>query len=109
MRRKVRTLAGNFQLLAQEPRLLVPGVNPVWLQFVSHKVARLLVPYALIAVLASSAVLASGSWFYAAAFAAQAAFYALAAYGAVLDRRTGAALDQPPAAATSAGVTREAA
>jgi len=117
MRRKVRTLAGNFQLLAQEPRLLVPGVNPVWLQFVSHKVARLLVPYALIAVLASSAVLAAGSWFYAAAFAAQAAFYALAAYGAVLDRRadavldhrTDAAPDQRPAAATSAGVTREAA
>lgn len=109
MRRKVRTLAGNFQLLAQEPRLLVPGVNPVWLQFVSHKVARLLVPYALMAVLASSVVLASRSWFYAGALAAQVAFYALAAYGAVLDRRTAAAPAQGPAAAAPAGVTREAA
>lgn len=95
MRRKVRTLAGNYQLLAQEPRLLVPGVNPVWLQFVSHKVARLLVPYALIALVTSSAVLAPRHWFYALAFAAQAGFYALAAYGAVLDRRQAAAAGAP--------------
>jgi cellulose synthase/poly-beta-1,6-N-acetylglucosamine synthase-like glycosyltransferase len=85
--RKVRTLAGNFQLLAVEPRLLVPRVNPVWLQFMSHKVGRLAVPYALVAVFASSAWLAVGSWLYAAAFASQLAFYGLAAYGAVLDHR----------------------
>lgn len=87
LRRKVRTLAGNFQLLAQEPRLIVPAVNPVWVQFVSHKLGRLLVPYALVALLGASAVLAADSALYAAAFAAQAAFYGLAAYGAVLDRR----------------------
>ena len=40
-RRKVRTLAGNYQILTQEPRLLVPVVNPVWLQYMSHKVGRL--------------------------------------------------------------------
>ncbi len=85
--RKVRTLAGNFQLLALEPRLLVPGLNPVWLQFMSHKVGRLAVPYALLTLLASSAWLAPRSWVYAAALAAQLAFYGLAAYGAVLDRR----------------------
>ena len=45
-RRKTRTLAGNYQILAQEPRLLLPFVNPVWLQYVSHKVGRLLVPWA---------------------------------------------------------------
>lgn len=92
LRRKVRTLAGNFQLLAQEPRLLMPGLNPVWLQFMSHKVGRLLVPYALIALLLSSMVLAPRSWFYAAACAAQVAFYGLAAYGAWLERRQ---LDAP--------------
>src|SRR5262249_32630015 len=37
-RRKVRTLAGNVQILGIEPRLLVPFVNPVWLQYMSHKV-----------------------------------------------------------------------
>src|SRR5687767_9016870 len=87
MRRKVRTLAGNFQLLAREPRLLVPGVNPVWLQFMSHKVGRLLVPYALVTLCVTSTALATSSWLYAAAFGAQMTFYALAAYGAVLDRR----------------------
>jgi biofilm PGA synthesis N-glycosyltransferase PgaC len=86
-RRKVRTLAGNFQLLALEPRLLVPGVNPVWFQFVSHKLGRLLVPYALGAALVSSLFLAPSAWIYAAAAAGQVAFYGLAAYGALLERR----------------------
>lgn len=87
LRRKMRTLTGNFQLLVQEPRLLLPGVNPVWLQFMSHKIGRLFVPYALVAIFATSAALAAESWFYAAAFGAQLAFVALAAYGATLDRR----------------------
>jgi glycosyltransferase involved in cell wall biosynthesis len=86
-RRKVRTLAGNFQLLALEPRLLVPGVNPVWFQFVSHKLGRLLVPYGLGAAFVSSLLLAPSSWIYAAAAAGQVAFYGLAAYGALLERR----------------------
>ena len=47
-RRKRRTLAGNYQILAQEPRLLAPFANPVWLQYLSHKVGRLLVPWALL-------------------------------------------------------------
>jgi cellulose synthase/poly-beta-1,6-N-acetylglucosamine synthase-like glycosyltransferase len=90
-RRKVRTLAGNYQLLWLLPALLVPWRNPVWFQFVSHKVGRLLVPYALVTLLVSSALLAGRSAFFAAAFAAQCLFYALAAYGAWLDRRAGTA------------------
>jgi cellulose synthase/poly-beta-1,6-N-acetylglucosamine synthase-like glycosyltransferase len=86
-RRKRRTLAGNYQILAQEPRLLNPFANPVWLQYVSHKVGRLLVPWALLTVFAASAALAATSWIYAAAFIAQAAFYGLAAAGAWLDAR----------------------
>jgi cellulose synthase/poly-beta-1,6-N-acetylglucosamine synthase-like glycosyltransferase len=95
LRRKMRTLAGNFQLLAHEPRLLVPGVNPVWLQFMSHKIGRLLVPYALVAIFASSAILARTSWVYAVALAGQLAFFALAAYGLALDRRTRAGAGSP--------------
>ena len=105
LRRKVRTLAGNFQLLAQEPRLLVPVVNPVWLQFVSHKVGRLLVPYALAALYAASVALAGTSLFYTAAFGAQSAFYVLAIYGALLDRRHHTA----PAPAAPGEAYREAA
>ena len=70
-RRKTRTLAGNYQILALEPRLLLPIVNPVWLQYLSHKVGRLLVPWALIALLATSVPLASQRWLvYIAALAA---------------------------------------
>ncbi len=48
--RKVRTLTGNFQLLAWLPMLLLPVRNPIWLQFLSHKVLRLLTPWLLIAL-----------------------------------------------------------
>lgn len=86
-RRKIRTLAGNYQLVALEPRLLVPIVNPVWLQFVSHKLGRLLVPYALVACLVSSAALAGRDVFYLVVFLAQVGAGLLAAYGAVLEAR----------------------
>ncbi len=87
-RRKVRTLAGNYQLLWLEPRLLLPIVNPVWVQFVSHKLGRLLVPYALLVCLVASAMLAGTSVIYAVAFAGQLVLGLLAVYGAVLDARS---------------------
>jgi cellulose synthase/poly-beta-1,6-N-acetylglucosamine synthase-like glycosyltransferase len=86
-RRKRRTLAGNYQILAQEPRLLLPFANPVWLQYMSHKVGRLLVPWALLALFVASAALASTAWFYAAVLAGQGLFYALASVGGWLDTR----------------------
>lgn len=52
--RKVRTLAGNFQLLTQLPWLLSPVKNPLFWQFLSHKVMRLFMPYALIIALITS-------------------------------------------------------
>src|SRR5687767_13926565 len=85
-RRKIRTLAGNYQILAQEPRLLVPFLNPVWLHYVSHKVGRLVVPWALAAAFVSSAILAFESWGFAVALAIQGAFYGLALFGAWLER-----------------------
>ena len=86
-RRKIRTLAGNFQLLWQEPRLLIPVVNPVWVQYVSHKVGRLLVPYGLFGLFAANVVLAPRHVFYALTLTAQCLLYLLAAYGAWLDAR----------------------
>jgi cellulose synthase/poly-beta-1,6-N-acetylglucosamine synthase-like glycosyltransferase len=55
--RKVRTLSGNFQLLALEPRLLSPLHNPSWFGLMSHKLMRLLVPYAMVSALLASALL----------------------------------------------------
>ncbi|HEX9485138.1 MAG TPA: glycosyltransferase [Gemmatimonadaceae bacterium] len=44
-RRKVRTLTGNIQVCAWLPAVLNPLRNPIWLQFVFHKLLRLLTPY----------------------------------------------------------------
>src|SRR5690606_29668797 len=84
-RRKIRTIAGNYQILALEPALLNPLRNPVWLQYLSHKVVvRLVMPFALIACFASSVALAPRGGVYLGACALQAAFYALALYGATM-------------------------
>jgi biofilm PGA synthesis N-glycosyltransferase PgaC len=45
--RKVRTLAGNWQLFAVMPRQLSPLHNPSWFETVSHKLLRLLCPFAM--------------------------------------------------------------
>jgi poly-beta-1,6-N-acetyl-D-glucosamine synthase len=51
--RKVRTLSGNYQLLQLAPWLLSAS-NPVRLEFISHKLLRLIVPFALAAMLVAS-------------------------------------------------------
>jgi cellulose synthase/poly-beta-1,6-N-acetylglucosamine synthase-like glycosyltransferase len=85
LRRKVRTLAGNYQILSLEPRLLLPWRNPVWLQYVSHKLGRLLVPYALLAIFCANIVLAGTGVLYQLTLAAQVGFFLLAGYGALLE------------------------
>lgn len=77
--RKVRTLAGNFQLVARMPELLLPWRNPVFFQFISHKMTRLLVPYALIALFISNLFLLQG--IYLVFFGLQALWYSLALAG----------------------------
>jgi cellulose synthase/poly-beta-1,6-N-acetylglucosamine synthase-like glycosyltransferase len=76
--RKVRTLTGNYQLLQVAPWLL-SGKNPIRFEFVSHKLMRLVAPFALLAALVSSAFLRAP--FYRVALALQAVFYALSIAG----------------------------
>ena len=52
-RRKVRTLAGVYQIVKFYPALLGPR-NRIWIHFFSHKFARLLMPWALIAAALST-------------------------------------------------------
>jgi poly-beta-1,6-N-acetyl-D-glucosamine synthase len=59
--RKVRTLAGNYQLFARMPRLLSPLHNPSWFETVSHKLMRLICPWALLGMLSASALAAFGA------------------------------------------------
>jgi cellulose synthase/poly-beta-1,6-N-acetylglucosamine synthase-like glycosyltransferase len=63
--RKVRTLAGNFQLIQLAPWTLTP-MNRVLFQFLSHKGMRLVVPYLLVLLLVSSVWLSRVSPAYAA-------------------------------------------
>jgi len=56
--RKVRTLAGNYQILASYPQLLGPK-NRLLLHFISYKVGRLALPF-LLAVAAIASVVAGG-------------------------------------------------
>lgn len=72
--RKVRTLCGNYELLQLMPWLL-SGKNPLRFEFISHKLLRLFVPFALITSLVSSAY--SSGHFYSAALVLQLMFYAL--------------------------------
>jgi hypothetical protein len=72
--RKVRTLSGNYQLLQLAPWLL-SRANPIRFEFISHKIVRLIVPFALLASLLASALLPQP--FYRLLLFLQLAFYAL--------------------------------
>lgn len=96
-KRKVRTLAGNFQLVALMPELLVPGRNPVFVQFLSHKIGRLLVPHFLILLFASNLLLREG--FYLVFLICQCSFYLLAGAGALLSKSFSKGVRPAPAGA----------
>lgn len=75
--RKVRTLAGNFQLFQLAPWTLSPR-NPVLFQLVSHKIMRLVVPYLMVLLLVSALALSRASLIYAAIAALQICFWTIA-------------------------------
>jgi len=72
--RKVRTLSGNYQLVQFAPWLL-SGDNPLRFEFISHKLLRLVVPFALAALLVASIVLSGPA--YRGALILQVVFYGL--------------------------------
>jgi cellulose synthase/poly-beta-1,6-N-acetylglucosamine synthase-like glycosyltransferase len=75
-RRKVRTQAGVYQTIGAYPRLLLPVTAMSW-HFGSHKLGRLLLPFALLVTAISSAGLPE-PW-RSAALTAQIAFFGMAA------------------------------
>jgi cellulose synthase/poly-beta-1,6-N-acetylglucosamine synthase-like glycosyltransferase len=52
--KKKRTLTGNYQLFAEIPEMLVPWRNPIFVQVLSHKAGRLIVPYCLASLFISN-------------------------------------------------------
>jgi cellulose synthase/poly-beta-1,6-N-acetylglucosamine synthase-like glycosyltransferase len=84
--RKRRTIAGAAQLARLSPWWLVPLANPLWWEFVSHKLLRLASPVLMyVVLLANAALLASPM--YAGLMALQLLFYAAAGCGWWLQQR----------------------
>lgn len=86
--RKVRTIAGNFQLFMRHPWLLNPFSNRIWVQTVSHKLCRLLGPACLAGAFAANLALL-GAPLYDALMALQILFYGAAAGGVLMRGRAG--------------------
>ena len=76
-RRKVRTQAGVYQIIRLYPRLLTFR-NRMWFAFVSHKLARLLLPFAVLLAAATTFAL-DGPW-RTPVLLAQALFYGAALF-----------------------------
>lgn len=83
VQRKRRTLAGNFQLIARDPSLLLPWAHPLGWRIWGHKWLRLLAPWLLAIVLAINLLLAPGSTTWLFLLLTQAVFYATAIAGLV--------------------------
>jgi len=83
--RKVRTQAGVYQILFHFPALLSP-FNRRFVHFLSHKMGRLLLPFALLAALLSSFFLPD-PW-RVAALGAQGIFYGLALADPIVPERS---------------------
>lgn len=79
MKRKIRTLAGNYQIFACFPRLLHPFKSPVAWPLISHKLLRVIAPFFLLLLLAASLLLISHP-FYRVILVLQVLFYGLALF-----------------------------
>lgn len=82
-RRKVRTAAGNFQMLFRYPRWLLPWRSRLWWKLISHKYLRPASPLLLASCLAAAFML-RGHAFYRTMMIAGLAMIALAAAGLLM-------------------------
>jgi len=73
--RKIRTLSGNYQSFVRMKWLFLPSKNPIFLQFISHKFLRLVVPYLMILSLLTNILLMHESIAYFLLLVIQFLFY----------------------------------
>jgi poly-beta-1,6-N-acetyl-D-glucosamine synthase len=85
-RRKVRTQAGIYQILGRFPQLLLPS-NRRFIHFLSHKLGRLLLPFAMLTALVLTFFLPQPLMILAGA--GQALFYGAALVDPLVPERTG--------------------
>jgi len=84
--RKVRTLAGNFQIFSMFREAFNPFRSPIAWQLFSHKLLRLTVSYFLVLLFIANAFLAGHSVVYRATLALQVIFYVMALAGYLVER-----------------------
>lgn len=89
--RKRRTIAGAAQLVAHHPSWLLPWKNPIWFEFISHKVLRLTSPVLLLLVLISNLWLVDQP-LYRVLLSAHLSFYLSALAGWLIQRQGRASL-----------------
>lgn len=97
-RRKVRTLAGNYQIFSMFKSLLIPFRNPVSIPLVSHKLMRVLAPFFMIAMFIANIFIAK-TGYYAFTMICQIMFYILALLGSITREQKGKRLIEKAASA----------
>jgi hypothetical protein len=85
--RKRRTAAGAAQMIVNQPSWLLPWHNPIWFEYVSHKIARLVSPLLLL-LAAVANIMLSRHLVYALLLMWQITFY-LSALGGWFCQRSG--------------------
>ncbi len=83
--RKRRTIAGAAQLIRDYPRWLNPRLNPIWFEYVSHKLLRLTSPLLLLTALGTNLLLVT-THIYGVPLALQVVFYLAAGIGYACQR-----------------------
>ncbi len=81
-RRKARTLYGNFQMFKAFPHMFNPFKSPIAIQFFSHKLLRLIVPFLMILIFILNLFLFNQK-IYKIIFIVQVLFYMSALIGAL--------------------------
>ena len=84
--RKRRTIAGCAQLVQLKSRWLSPDKNPIWWEYMSHKMARLISPLLLVVAVVTNLILI-GDWVYAELAGIQFMLYLMAFIGWYYQRR----------------------
>lgn len=79
LKRKVRTLTGNFQMLTLMPEILSIRKNRVFFKYFSHKITRLIAPFILLALFLTNFIMIKT--FYGYFFFLQVLLYTVAVLG----------------------------
>ncbi|MBF0478091.1 MAG: glycosyltransferase family 2 protein [Candidatus Omnitrophica bacterium] len=88
-RRKVRTLAGNFQIFLLFPGIFNPLKSPIAWQLFSHKFLRLKIPFLMVLLFIINFLLFTNNLIYSVMACLQVVFYGCAMLGMMTQKNSG--------------------